>query len=370
MIIDYVPDPTDPNHKATAYQRECLQSIYEFFKSNDNIAAYPSGAATTKTNWLPPSITCFGEFHEALKTAHGDNPLVDLNSLQRINMTSVVNFSAGNLETKYEILRSTLAKQTTMETQTSIFNPNFMADAHPARVQWATTAATTINDARLPRGRLLALWQKEGSLKLNRQNNNIINYDPNDTAISYGAPLLPLTAEHAKVCYVIDASFEATGSDFMFPTRRPPGGGDNEVDLSDYAAALTHIRTKADHYGGAGSADRLFNALIVAGTPGNYTIGVNAEAFYTELLVHVGSFYLERWQPEGPDITYIAYNLGGPKLRQMRRAFGGATYAERARLSFTDWAMHYEIRDKEWDQIRRNAARFHAFRNYFERRYL
>jgi len=347
-----------PAHKANAYKRESLQSVYEFFKSSTAI-----GPSTPKANWVKPSITCFGQFHDAIKTANGNNPLVDLTSLARINMTAVTELPSFDL--KYGSLRSAQGRQTTYPTDD---NPTLRAAQFPERVQWATAASNAIGSPNLPRGRLLAIWQKEGSLRLNTQSSTTTNFDANLAASELGASA-PTSSDNAKVCYIYNATYQCLGSDFLIQTYRIGGADDNIPDLRDYAAAMTHIRTKADQIGGAGSGDKLFNALTGTAVGSGYTVSINAPAFYEELLRLVGLYYLAGWQAEGPDVSYMVYNMGTTSFTNLKNTLGNAAYPERARLGLTDWAIHYEIRPTEYTQPRDHAQKFYAYRVAFEAKY-
>ena len=352
-----VPDPDNPFHRADAYKRESLQSVYAYLKSTTAIGKTP------KTSFLKPTITCFGQFHEALKSANGNNALVDLNSLAEIEMSSVLDFSSFTI--KYNALRSLQAQQTTLPLDSQ---PTLRALQFPERVQWATAATTAINNPNLTRGRLLALWQKEGSLRLNTQSSTVTNFNADLAATQMGANP-PASLDDAKVCYIYNATYMCLGSDFLILTYRLNGVGDNQADLRDYAAALTHIKTKADQIGGVGSGDKLFNALTATSTAAGYNIAVDAPVLYEELLRLVGLFYLGGWQPEGPDMSYMVYNMGTASFNQMKGSLASSVYPERSRLGLVNWAIHYEIRDKEYDKPRDHAQKFHAYRIAFENKY-
>jgi hypothetical protein len=347
-----------PAHKATAYTRESLQSVYEFYKSTTAI-----GPSTPKANWVKPSITCFGQFLDALKAANGNNPLVDLSSLARIDMTAVAELPS--FEIKYSALRSAQGRQTTYPADD---NPTLRTAQFPERVQWATTAATAIGSQNLPKGRLLAIWQKEGSLRLNTQSSTITSFDANLAATQLGA-VAPASSDNAKVCYVYDATYQCLGSDFLIQTYRIGGAGDNIPDLRDYTAAMAHIQSKADQIGGSGSGAKLFNALTGTAVAGGFTVSVNASAFYEELLRLVGLYYLAGWQPEGPDVSYMVYNMGVASFNSLKGTLGNAAYPERSRLGLADWAFHYEIRPGEYAQPRDHAQKFYAYRVAFEAKY-
>jgi len=343
-----------PAHKAKPYKRESLQSVYEFIKSSTAI-----GPSTPKANWVKPSITCFGQFHDAIKAANGNNPLVDLNCLARIDMSAGIELPSFDL--KYGALRSTLAKQTTYASDA---NPTFVATQFPERVQWAATAAAAVGDANLNRARLLALWTREGSMNVSSQH-RCNGYNPWPLGFSAAVSAAPASDADAKTIFIYDVAYICLGSDFLL---KHSGGADNQPDLRDYTAALAAFKSTADATGGAGIGDRIISNLIVAGSAGSYTVSANG-AFYEDMLTLAGKHFVSVWQAEGPDATYMAYNMGMAKFNQMKATLGGASYPERGRLGLVDWAIHYEIRSGEWDQPRDFAQKFHAYRLAFEAKY-
>jgi hypothetical protein len=358
--VDYVPDTANPLHKSTTYKRESLQSLYEVFKST---TAY--GSASPKVSWLKPTITCFGEFHEALKTANGNNPLVDLNSLASLKMADGVSGMA-TVEERYAALRYVQGRKTTYPIDDG--NPNFMASQFPDRVQWASEVVATINSPNLTRGALLAIWQKEGSLTLNKKASNITNYPAFPSSIAGSGATPPSNFDEAKILYISDAAFWSLGADFLLLHDTSPAG-DNAIVLSNYAASIAAFKAKADSIGGAGMGDQVFARLIVQGTAADgFTVSTNG-LFYKDMLTLVGKFYLAGWQTEGPDITYMVYNLGASRFADLKATMNGNTYPERARLGLLDWAIHYEIRYYERWLPRANAQNFHAYRLFFEEKY-
>jgi hypothetical protein len=343
-----------PAHKAYAYKRESLQSVYEFFKSSTAI-----GPSTPKANWAKPTITCFGQFHDALKTANGNNPLVDLTTLARIDTTAVTELPSFDL--KYGALRSALGKQTTYPSDA---NPTLRATQFPERVQFATAAATAVGDANLTRARLMALWTREGSMDVSSQHTRT-GYNPWPIGFGAAVSAAPASEADAKAIFIYDVAYICLGSDFLL---KHSGGADNEPDLRDYPAALAHFKSTADATGGAGIGDRIISNLTVAGSAGSYTVSANG-AFYEDMLILAGKHFVSVWQAEGPDATYMAYNMGVAKFNQMKATIGGGSYPERGRLGLIDWAIHYEIRSGEWDQPRDFAQKFHAYRMAFEAKY-
>jgi hypothetical protein len=144
---------------------------------------------------------------------------------------------------------------------------------------------------------------------------------------------------------------------------------DNEVDLKDYTESYNHIITTADAIGGAGSGNKLFNSITATQIGEEWFISVDVKVFYEELLRLVGLFYLQGWQPEGPDLSYMRYNMKAPSFLQMQQSIASPTYPERLRLGIKDWAGSYEIRNSEFTIPRDHAMKFQAYRRAFESRY-
>ncbi len=347
-------------HKMTAYPRETLQSIYEVFRSTQGLGTI------TKASWLKPSITCFGQFHETLKTGIANNPLGDLNGIPRINMSSVTELPA--YANKFAALRWIQKRQTTYTFSDA--NPTLVATKNPQRVTWAANAVTAINSPNLTKGTLLAIWMKEGSMGLNSQA-NMATYSVWPLTISpvESSGVAPATADEAKTIYVYDVAYMRLGSDFLL--KHFASFTDNKPDLRDYAAALAYFKTKADATGGAGIGDRILSNLTV--TPvsgGTFTVAANA-AFYEDMLTLLGKFYLSGWQAEGKDISYTVYNMGLTKFNQMKATTSAPNTAnpERPRLGLVDWSFHYEIRTGEWEKPRSHTSAFHILRLVFENQY-
>ena len=359
-----VPFPDNPFHRANAYKRESLQSVYHSLKSTEKIIYFQENAPKElqKSNWLKANITCFGEFHEALKLAHPTNPLVDLQSLQELKLASVLELP--NYQTRYAALRQTLCRQGTVHIDN---NPTFVTDQRQDRRLWVENAVIAIADARLTKNTLLALWVKEGSLKLNAANNNIVNFNATSRSGALHAPNPPANITEAKVVYVSDACFFGLGSDFLI--KHIITNTDNEVDLKDYTESYNHIITTADAIGGAGSGNKLFNSITATQIGEEWFISVDVKVFYEELLRLVGLFYLQGWQPEGPDLSYMRYNMKAPSFLQMQQSIASPTYPERLRLGIKDWAGSYEIRNSEFTIPRDHAMKFQAYRRAFESRY-
>ncbi len=266
--LEWVPDPSHPDHHPNAYKRESLQSVYEFFKSTTAI-----GPSTPKANWVKPSITCFGQFHDALKAANGNNPLVDLNSLARINLTAVTELPSFN--TKFSALRSVQARQTTFKSDP---HPTYKATKFPARVEWATAAAAAIADPRMTRGLLMEIWTKEGSMSVNVEdranNSNILTgysvWPIRTSAVTAGPPA---TADDAKTIYAYEVAYICMGSDFLL---KKVGGeaNDNQNDLRDYPAARAHYISVADSYAGPGMGNKIYDGLTATPIAGVAATGI------------------------------------------------------------------------------------------------
>jgi hypothetical protein len=337
------------------YARESLQSIYEFLKST-------SAGAVPKSNWLNPDVSCFGDFLNKLRPTNGNDPLVNLNALptKQLKLGAVVGGNLNTFDNKLTATRYTQKKQTTYTPGDTA--PTVVADGHAERVTWATNATAAINDARLPKGRLLALWMKEGSMRLNNQD-NATTYNTWPIIFSALSAAPPNNADDAKTIFIYDVAYISLGSDFLL---KKSGGADNQPDLTDYAAALTFFRNAADALGGAGTGNRVLSHLTVTAIAGGgFTVAADGD-FYKQMLMLAGRRYLSYWTNNDPDLTYMAYNMGTTKFNQMSATLSDPQYPERARLGLLFWAIHYEIRAHEWDGPRGNASVFCYLRQAFE----
>jgi hypothetical protein len=338
------------------YVRESLQSIYELLKSTNASGGVP------KTSYLSSTISCFGEFIAALKGTYTEAQLNDLNpaTFPRLSLVSVVALSS--YAAKRDANRFIQIKQTT---QDSDANPTFAADQNPVRKTWVADAVQGINDSRLTNACLAALWNKEGSMKLNSQN-TMSNYQCWPVFSSAASSSPPATNDDAKTIYAYDVAYIALGADFLL---KKSGGSDNQPDLTDFSKALQFFTDAANSIGGSGTAVRVLSQLSVtnAGTVQNPDFRVTATGdFYVEMLKLAARYYLSNWQQEGADITYISYNMGATRFSAFRTAFNNTQYPERQRLGMVDWAIHYEIRPGEYLQPRGNAHRFLCYRLAFE----
>ena len=139
------------------------------------------------------------------------------------------------------------------------------------------------------------------------------------------------------------------------------GGNDNQPDLRDYPVALNTFIADADALGGVGTASDIISQLTVTGSEGTgFIVSANSD-FYTKMLKLAGKRYLVEWQPEGPDATYMSYNMGSVGFNNMKGTFSSSQYPERSRLGLVDWAIHYEIRTDEYGGSTGPRPRAHSF---------
>lgn len=368
--LEWVPDPTHPNHHPNAYKRECLQSLYAFFKDNapgipPNFGSTSADAGQAKTrSWLRSDITCFSEFHDKLKTPN-HNQLVDLNSITplKLNFALDLEGTAGRSNLQ-KILKHLIEKQTKV-TVSSLPLLNY---TNP-KGTWAKNAATQLGDARIAYYDLLAFWQKEGSMNV-RSSPELTGAFP-----AFEAPA-PVTEDEAKVIFIAKVFWQNFGMDSLNPHLGAES--DNRPDLSNLASAITHIQNQVDRLLGNGQGVIYFATLgATASEPGIYAI-TSGETFYTFTLKLLGRMILtDYWRSEGIVATYCSYNMGIVNFNQMVASLSSAIYPERARLGLEDWGWHYEVRVDEWANgpihwplnkpgIRPNATRFWYFRETFK----
>ncbi len=85
-----------------------------------------------------------------------------------------------------------------------------------------------------------------------------------------------------------------------------------------------------------------------------------------------GTFYAREWRGnDSPVIAYASYNIGRGRFNRLLKNFNNSVYYKsRSRLSLIDWFIHYEIRKKEYLQIRANANKFyialHGFKDFIK----
>lgn len=342
----------------TAYTREALQSIYAFL-AMEGKGIFPKGS------WLKPSVTCFGEFNEKLKEAHGAD-LIDLNTVERLDLTSVVSLNSQN--ERINALGYTLTKQSAYHNLDP--NPAFKVRAKRERVNWVMEAVENIGDTRLPLAVLLAKWQTEGSLKVNGSDSIVEQYSSEwlrDPESGFDPKGGWSSSTGAKLYYAYATAWSGLGADFL--TTHIKGENDNRLILNDFDNSYQHFISQADRFGGRGFGASILGDLDVTLAEkswGSYYMVTGNAAFFTKMLEMAGRFFLSEWKEYGADITYMAYNVGGSTYGKVLNAYNSGKYLERTRLSFVDWVMHYEIRDNEWKKPRRNALRFHFYRKVFE----
>ncbi len=359
-----------PSHKATAYERECLESVYAFFKDNapgipPNFGSTASDAGQAKTrSWIKSQITCFSEFHDKLKTPN-NNQLIDLNSITPLKLSLVLDLEgAAGRPNLQRVLKHLVEKQTNV-TVSSLPLSNYTNQ----KGAWAKNAAAQLNDTRLAYYDLLAFWQKEGSMD--------VRSSPEQTSAfpAFQAPA-PTSGDEAKVIFIAQVFWQNFGMDSLNPHLG--AGADNRPVLANLASAVAHIQSQVDRLLGAGQGEAYFATLgAAASSPGIYDV-TSGEAFYTFTLRLLGRMILtDYWRPQGIVATYCSYNMGAGNFNLMVTSLASTTYPERGRLGLEDWGWHYEVRVGEWANppadwpankpgIRPNATRFWYFREIFK----
>ena len=161
-----------------------------------------------------------------------------------------------------------------------------------------------------------------------------------------------------------------TGSDSLLKLFVDPNfPGDNQIDLADYADSQAVFFQKANALGGAGTAERMWNSLTATPDAQSGFLVTANDAYYDDVLKLLGKLYLSHWKPEGPDATYISYNMGVGGYNALKASMSSTqNYPERGRLSFLQWALQYEIRNAEWSDPRSKASKFQYARKIYEKK--
>lgn len=207
---------------------------------------------------------------------------------------------------------------------------------------------------------LLALWAKEGSLRMVTSPRRI------DQAT---------TAQHAKTLFRCAVYYEDLGADHFVVTTRAGSGTDNTWDSRDQAAdgheqhfvrevrRLVSAQVLPEDIGGA------INAELIVSATRPFTVQPTVK-FYALSLLLVDALFTQMQHQSftqidsvSPSLNYLQWNMGSDRFRtflesadQHRREpqhqVGGQP------ISIEQWALHTRPRANEWQQARTNAIRF------------
>lgn len=193
---------------------------------------------------------------------------------------------------------------------------------------------------------LLALWQKEGSC---------------GRATEIQTPYLD--AESAKIYAREFIYYNYFGSDY-FTLYKPQVNKDNTL-IADPPKAAVRFTERASAFGGARvPVDIMAQLATRPGPPGTGLIVDASETFYSLSLALVARYFQSKAVAEGPDLTYIRYNMGDGNYDDFVRSFNDTP--ERKKLGLVNWAIHSRIKPSgDWKVPRTNAVKFFHFRQCF-----
>lgn len=324
VATDEYLDPFSPNMTWTVSDREVLLlPIWEYISHN---------------RWT--DVAKYDDFEKAVKLA---NPTIDPKRLTRgqvINLASVLNLNTQ--VKKQDCLRQVLLDQTGVKCDP---NPTFSINAN----KLAIVRAAVPNGAGIKASTLLALWQKEGSLK------KVTTMD-SDKA----------TAADARTAVREALYYQDLGADFF--TLYSATVKDN-VLKDDTAAARIHFDTVAAAFGGPTvptliDAELTATAMVLPGPPpANIFRVAISDNFFVLSLGLVSRYWQSKLVTEGPDMTYIKWNTGDGNYAKLVASV--ATHPDRTALGLVNWALHSRMLVDDWSRPRTNAIKFMFFRQCF-----
>ncbi len=281
----------------------------------------------------------YDDFEKSVKTL---NAGIDPSALQKDQVVTLRGtLDLATEKKKQNCLRQVLLDQTGIKCDD---NPTF--SVKPDRLQIVRAAAPNGNGIAV--STLLALWQKEGSLQ------KVPTFNSSKA-----------TADEAKTQARESIYYGKLGVD-NFCLVVYNGVNDN-ILVDDMIAASAHFITEATIYGGASVPVDIMAELtttpIIGSTTGE-TFQVDASDQFFALSLGLGARYFQAlFVPEGPDITYIHWNVRPKAWTAMVDSI--RTNPKRAALGFVNWAIHSPVIQGEFYDPRRNAVRFHFYRKSF-----
>lgn len=202
-------------------------------------------------------------------------------------------------------------------------NPTF--SVRPDRLQIVRAAAPNGNGIVV--STLLALSQKEGSLQK-------VPTFTSSTA----------TADDAKTDAREHILYGKLGVDHFCLVEHNATAKDNTL-VDDMVAASNHIITESTAYGGAAVPVNIMAELIanpIVGSTTGETFKVDAyDQFFTLSLGLWARFFQALLITEGPDITYIHWNVRSKTWTEMVKSI--VSNRQRRILGFVNWAIHSPV---------------------------
>ncbi len=312
-------EPFSPNQTWTVTEGETLTSIWTVLHDN---------------NWAIAGTA--KDFEQAVKAINAN---LDPNNLPvgfPIKLLGLINVTTN--DQKQECLRQILLLQTGHKIE---LTP--VADVTQQKLALVSAAAP--NGAGIAKSTLLALWEKEGTLYYNAT--KVINTADPDAA---------------KTTFREYEYFNWFGADYF--TLYQPTKDDNKP-VPDPAQAAARFTTRASAFGGAGVPTAIMAELDtgpVQGKPAQLTV-TPTNNFFVLSLGLVARYFQSKLVQEGPDITYMKYNMGDAGFALLVKR--GNADPKRTALGILTWAIHSPIVKNEYDDPRKKAIRFYFIRQCY-----
>jgi len=228
------------------------------------------------------------------------------------------------------------------------------------RDQLDAVIRASFNSSQMPHT-LLALWAKEGSLRM--------------TTTAVAVPLAT-TPDNARALFRSQTYYVDLGSDYFVVTRYDPAAHDNVWDNSDAAAPNheAHFRSQVSGLAASGLLSQDLSAAInaelaiSAGPPFAVTPSVK---FYSLSLLLMDALFTKMQRNSFPQLSslsepmnYIQWNIGTKRFgdflasAELHRNEPAYRQPSGDQISLEQWALHTAPRKTEWSHPRINAIRF------------
>ena len=215
---------------------------------------------------------------------------------------------------------------------------------------------------------LLALWAREGSLRMTTSATAVANAS---------------TADNARSLFRCGIYYRDFGSDHFLVTHYDPDLHDNVWDDSDEAAPKheKHFRARVAELVKSGSLSEDIGAAttaelaVSASAPFSVTPSVK---FYALSLLLMDALFTSRQQNTFPQIAslstvlnYLQWNMGTTRFTEFlvsadrHRQEKAYTTASGDAMPLEQWALHTRVGSKEWRQSRINAIRFMHYQDSY-----
>ena len=244
-------------------------------------------------------------------------------------------------------------------------------DANPyaglGRGQLECVLRAAVNAVQAPET-LLALWAKEGSLRM---------------ATSATPVAGATTADNARALFRSNVYYVDLGSDHFVITRYDPDAKDNVWDSRDSVAPQheKHFQARVGELFAAGllteDISAAINAELTVSSSAPFSVTPSIR-FYSLSLLLMDAFFTSLQRKTFPQLAslsevlnYVHWNIGSLKFGAFLTSAEKHRQEARYRLpsgdppSLEQWALHTAPAAKEWRQARTNAIRFLHYRDSY-----